>query len=286
MKKFIDCAKDLNKIMGLNPLIPLIRISKPVIIEKIKEAITELIPSDVLQENTIEVLKSIGFKQNKEDHVEGEGVIPIEATPEQEESGEEADYIEEGETGIDEPSLLDEVAACDHFQKLKKIVANNSEFKTIRGTITKYKTKKDLKTKMISMLASADNEEITDEDVKKEKEIPVVEMRPKVVKEVAGHPDQAADKKVVVKKEVVVEKDVIIKKTRFEIAIEILSQRKNTIVSIKELTNEANQKHIETGKLENLKQSRWSMSTVISLMTTLGFVKKEKNNTISILEWK
>lgn len=170
MEKLKKCAEFLNELMGLDPEISVNKkISEKELKEKIKDAVIELYPTDELDNNTIDVLASMGLKQNKTEN----GVVPIN----------------------DDISLYEEVEKCDHFAHLKKMVKNHDEFISIRAIIKKYKTKKDLKTKMLSLLNTADISEETKETIE-DKEI--VEDKETVE---TGENEVIEDKKVVKDKE-------------------------------------------------------------------------------------
>ena len=120
----------------------------------VKEAANELQPEDELSKETQKVLKA----------------LDIETAQEEEEPA-------------DEPDLVKEVDDAESLKDLKVLIKANNEFKSLRGTITKYKAgdEEDLKE---AMFAALEPEKEKGKEEEKKPETKVIKMTPSGKEEV------------------------------------------------------------------------------------------------------
>jgi len=123
-----NTAKELDDLMALDPAPPKDG-SKEEIETWIKEAAEELQPQDVISEETQSILEALGVWIAPENR-------------------------EEFEDETEEPDLIKELDEAENLKDLKALVKSYDEFKSLRGTITKYKAgdEEDLKEEMFFLL--------------------------------------------------------------------------------------------------------------------------------------
>jgi len=162
-------AKELDNLMGLTPAPPEDG-TKEELDAWIKEAAEELQPADKVKTESRTVLETLGVWINPEDRAEP-------TDDDEEEDGEELD-------------LTKEVDVAEGLKVLKELVKTYDEFKSLRGSITKYKAgdEEELKETMFEELNLEKKEEKPETKVIKmtpsgKEEVPIPKKEEKVEKE-------------------------------------------------------------------------------------------------------
>jgi len=221
-----NTAEELDDLMALDPAPPKDG-SKEEIETWIKEAAEELQPQDVISEETQSILEVLGVWIAPENREEFEG------------EAEELDLIKE----------LDE---AESLKDLKALVKSYDEFKSLRGTINKYKAgdEEDLKEEMFFLLEPEKEE--------KKPETKVVKMTPSGRKEVPIPKKKEKTSDKIVKKSVE-------KFTRIMAVAIVL--KKNPKYSQEKVIQSADELYREhTGAVENLKETNTQYTRVIQVM--------------------
>jgi hypothetical protein len=125
------CAKEFNKVMGLDPPINLNK-DLETLIEEIQQGIELIKADDEFNEQATNVIKA--FKDSTEDNPVT--VVPDEKPP------------------VTTNDLSEMVKQTHNFDSLKEIVIQNIEFKSIRKDIDSFITVEDLKDRMFELLVA------------------------------------------------------------------------------------------------------------------------------------
>ena len=157
----ISAAKELNKILGLEPQIDLEQEDENLVVQ-ILEAADLVTKQDKISDQTKKAIETL---QSGDD------------TP-----GKEPDEppTEEG-TEVGEETLAEQVENAERLKDLKEIAKANTEFKSIRGKLNGFKDVDELRDTMLDLLETEEEPEEEEEKVKpvqqKPAPKPVIEKR-------------------------------------------------------------------------------------------------------------
>ena len=227
-------AKELNEVLGLDPEISL-ELLEEKLLKEINEAKTMIEPGDTLSEQAEEILAELDLPEAPESENEKED--SIEAIP-----------------------LRTQMENAERLKDLRDIAKANDEFKSIRGALTKWKTKMSLIDVMLDVLDDMEGKEMQEKE--KVKPEPVTKAKAKKV---------VATKE----KEKVEEKKTISKKggkkstnyTRVNSICEAIKTNKN-VKSINELSQLSDDLYIKnnTGKKQNLVESKFITKYIVAAL--------------------
>ena len=165
-EKLQELAKELNEVLGLDPEISL-ELSEEKLLKEINETKTMIEPGDTLTEQAQEILAELDLPEAPE--AENEKKDSIEAIP-----------------------LRTQMENAERLKDLRDIAKANDEFKSIRGSLTKWKTKMTLIDVMLDVLDDEEGEKPEKEEPVKESNIPAKEKK----KEKSSVKEKEQEKKV------------------------------------------------------------------------------------------
>ena len=229
-KVLVAAAENLNEILGLDPAID-VKASDKKLEAKVKEGILWLQLSDDPAEETIEVIKAIDWEDaDFEDLDADQDPIPV---------------LQKYGVWLNEESLEEQVNDAASLKDLKEIAKANDEFKNLRSSLTKYKTGKELKMAMLSLLTGEEEEPEEEPEVEEEPE----EEQPKATK--------PAKKAPPAKKKSDDPKESSIFKTyaRIDSVAQALTGDYD-VETIDDLVEVSNNIYVENGGKDNIKEAR------------------------------
>ena len=185
VEQLINTANELNDVMGFNEEdAPPVEGTKEELEAWVKEAAEELQPADDLSKETEGVLTTLDVwiapENRKDPNNEEETETEVETTPENE-----------------GPDLVKELDETETLKDLKTMVKANDEFKSLRGSITKYKPgeEEELKEEMFNLLERENDPQM---NVEEKPETKVIKMTPSGREEVPiPKKKEVADEKIV-----------------------------------------------------------------------------------------
>ena len=164
-------AEEFNVVLGLDPVISL-ELSEEKLLKEINEAKAMIEPGDTLTEKAQEILAELDLPEAPE--AENEKKDSIEVIP-----------------------LKTQIEDAERLKDLRDIAKANDEFKSIRGQLTKWKTKMSLIDVMLDVLDDMEGKEMQEkEEPVKESSIPAKEKK----KEKSSVKEKEQEKKVSVGK--------------------------------------------------------------------------------------
>ena len=179
-EKLQELAKELNEVLGLDPEISL-ELSEEKLLKEINEAKTMIEPGDTLTELAKEILAELDLPKAPE--AENEKEDSIEAIP-----------------------LRTQIENAERLKDLRDIAKANDEFKSIRGSLTKWKTKMSLIDVMLDVLDDMEGKEMQEKEEVKPEPKAKVKAKKVVAKEEEEKPEE---KKTISKKEKLIKKEVL-----------------------------------------------------------------------------
>ena len=173
-------AEEFNVVLGLDPVISL-ELSEEKLLKEINEAKAMIEPGDTLTEKAQEILAELDLPEAPE--AENEKKDSIEVIP-----------------------LKTQIEDAERLKDLRDIAKANDEFKSIRGQLTKWKTKMSLIDVMLDVLDAREEEDWRIEEGEKQ------EPKAKVGKVVVKEKEEVKTEKKPGKKNVTKERIAYIKK--------------------------------------------------------------------------